>query len=201
MNNLWGFLNNTNKTKKCHNIVSNTKGATAIEFAIAAPVLFMFTFGILETSTVMFAKGVLESSVSSASRMGKTGFVAEGMSREEYIQQMVKQKAAGLLKPEKLAIKTKTYESFDNIGKPEPCNDVNGNGSCEVSEYQDINGNGKWDADMGSAGLGGAGDIVVYTVTYPWQIMTPIIQSFIGENGKYDISSSIVVRNEPYDVN
>ena len=62
--------------------------------------------------------------------------------------------------------------------------------------FQDINGNGVWDQDMGIAGLGNPGDVVVYTVSYPWQIMTPVVQGIIGNT--FNISARTVVRNEPY---
>jgi hypothetical protein len=72
-----------------------------------------------------------------------------------------------------------------------PCN-----GTPSVN-FIDINGNGSWDADMGQAGLGNPGDVVVYTVSYPWPIVTPIISAIIGST--YTITTRTVVRNEPYD--
>ena len=52
---------------------------------------------------------------------------------------------------------TLVYESFADIGKPEPFTDQDGNGAYNAGEpFVDVNGNGQWDADMGEAGLGGA---------------------------------------------
>jgi len=39
---------------------------------------------------------------------------------------------------------------------------------------------------------------VLYTITYPWQMITPILGDFIGDNGAYIIQSTAVVKNEPY---
>jgi hypothetical protein len=45
--------------------------------------------------------------------------------------------------------------------------------------------------------LGNAEDVVVYEVRYPWRgitgLMTPIVQDI-------ELSSSVPIRNEPYDV-
>jgi hypothetical protein len=80
--------------------------------------------------------------------------------------------------------------------------DFNGDGIDEVGVFYrghwfiDINGNGVWDDDMGAAGLGGPSDVVVYRVEYDWGIITPLIQSVLGESVRH--MSSIAVRNEPF---
>jgi len=51
----------------------------------------------------------------------------------------------------------------------------------------------------GSEGLGAAEQVVVFTITYPWQTFTPLLGELIGdENGIVPLTSRIVVRNEPY---
>ncbi len=82
----------------------------------------------------------------------------------------------------------------------EPYADADGNGSRNAGEtYSDVNGNGQWDADMGQAGYGDANDIVVYTVTYPWRISTPLIARLVGDgNGTVTLRAAAVVKNEPY---
>ena len=86
---------------------------------------------------------------------------------------------------------------FGNIGQPEPFHDIDLNGQYDVGEpFTDVNGNGQWDSDMGAAGLGGPGDVVVYRVEYPWAIMTPLLQAATGETITH--KASIAVRNEPY---
>ena len=93
-------------------------------------------------------------------------------------------------------VDTLTYSTFDDVGKPEPYTDSNANGSYDNGEpYTDINGNSQWDNDMGAAGLGGPGDIVVYRVSYQWGMITPMLEPIIGQ---ITHTSSVVVRNEPY---
>ncbi|MEX0760454.1 MAG: hypothetical protein WD100_12815, partial [Tistlia sp.] len=96
---------------------------------------------------------------------------------------------------------TLVYPGFAAVGEPEPFTDANGNGSYDsdpAEDFVDINGNGQWDADMGAAGLGGPGDIVLYTLRYDWPLVTGLLDGVIGVEGRMPLSASIVVRNEPY---
>ena len=50
----------------------------------------------------------------------------------------------------------------------------------------------------GTSGLGTAQQIVVYTISYPWTLFTPMMGALIGTHGIITITSHLVVRNEPY---
>jgi hypothetical protein len=102
-------------------------------------------------------------------------------------------------------ITTQVFTSFSVVKDGEPYNDVNGNGVYNAGEpYSDMNCNGTRDGPgAASNGVGASGNIVVYTVTYNWNVMTPIVGKYLGQlnvgTGKYYIpmSASIVVKNEP----
>lgn len=180
-------------------------GATALEFALVAPVFFLLLFGIIEYSVILFAKSVIEGATSVTSRLGKTGYEEEGLSRQDMLTALLKERSFGVLDPEKIEITTLVYQNFADIGMAEPLSvDTNGNGVYDAAggdQYQDINGNGQWDDNLGQAGLGGGGDIVVYKVHYPYQIHTPVMSEFLGDaEGNMPLDASVVVRNEPYDV-
>ena len=93
------------------------------------------------------------------------------------------------------------YPSFGDIGGPEPFVDsAPANGAYDVGEtFTDVNGNGVWDPDMGAAGAGGPGDVVVYRLSYDWSLLTPVLAGVIGEAGRVRLAASVVVRNEPYE--
>ncbi|RMF07726.1 MAG: pilus assembly protein [Alphaproteobacteria bacterium] len=174
----------------------DTQGATMVEFAFTAPVLLLLTIGMLEIGMIEFMGSTIENAVLDASRYGATGFAPEAKARDEAIRESIADWTMGLVDMETVKIETKVYPSFDDIGKPEPYTDSNGNGSWDVGEpYSDINGNGQWDNDMGQAGLGGPGEVVLYRVEYEWGIMTPLIQNILDN---ITFSSSIAVRNEPF---
>lgn len=195
-----GGVNVNNHDNMLRRFWRANEGVSAIEFAIVVPVLLLLIFGIVEFATIMLVANIMENATSISSRLGKTGYTASGQSRSDTIRASVIARAGGLVDSNKLTITSKFYKQFDQINNAEPWNDANGNGLAEVGEYTDINGNGQYDSDMGLAGFGNAEDIVVYTVNYPWSIMTPIMREIIGNgNGEFPITARAVVKNEPYD--
>jgi hypothetical protein len=185
-------------------IGSNEQGSTMVEFALVAPVFILLLFGIIEFSAIQFAKSTMEGATSITSRLGKTGYTQDGMTRQEMLIALVKEKSMGILDPERIEVTTLVYDSFSDIGQSEPLSiDANGNGHYDPADgdaYQDINGNGQWDSDLGEAGLGGAGDIVVYKLHYPWQVKTPVMNKLlVNADGYFPLDVSVVVRNEPYE--
>ncbi len=174
-------------------------GVTAIEFAVVAPVMCILVMGIIEFAIIMMVYNVMEGATATSARTGKTGYVTGGETRQQTILDQITNRAGTLLNPLKLTVTTKYYKQYDQINDPEPYVDANHNGTYDAGEsYTDINGNGHWDADMGQSGYGSAGDIVVYTVSYPWAISTPLVSSFIGSGGIFTITTHAVVKNEPY---
>ena len=174
-------------------------GVSAIEFALIAPTLMLLIFGIIEYALIMTVYNVMESSTSISSRLGKTGYAAQGITRAQTIINAITTRAGTVIDADALTVTSKFYKQYDQINDPEPYVDTNGNGSRDNGEsYTDINGNGQWDSDMGASGYGSAGDVVVYKVSYPWSVTTPIMRELIGTNGIYTITTHAVVKNEPY---
>jgi hypothetical protein len=173
-----------------------TAGSTAVEFAVILPVLLLFIVGSIEMAINLFIGSSIESAVMEASRYGITGTEA-GVSRADRVLEIVADRTYGLLNMDQVDMETLVYESFADIGKPEPFTDQDGNASYNAGEpFVDVNGNGQWDADMGEAGLGGPSDVVVYRLSYDWGIVTPLMQGIIGESVTH--VSSVAVRNEPF---
>ena len=177
--------------------IADESGVTAMEFAFVGPVLVFGMVGILEVAMVIFIGSSIEAAVIEASRFGITGGNNPGVSRQERVLQIVGDRTYGLVKMDEVEIDTLVYESFADIGQPEPFTDLNANGVWDEGEpFTDVNGNGTWDVDMGVVGLGGPSDVVVYRVRYDWGIITPMIRSVLGDERK--MQSSVAVRNEPF---
>ncbi len=171
--------------------------ASAVEFAFIAPVMLLFVIGIVEVAMVLFTWTLLEGGVREAARYGITGYTLTGQSREQTMRAIVAKYSVGMIDMSKIAITSLTYKSFANIGQPEPFTDTNHNGTRDPGEsYTDVNGNGKWDEDMGADGAGGPGDVVVYTVSYNWPLMTGYLADQMGLF--IPLSASYAVRNEPW---
>lgn len=175
------------------------RGATAVEFALIAPVAFALVCIFIDLCMVMFITNVMEGGLREASRYAITGYLEPGKTREEKIAEIVKDHSYNFIKAEDITTVYKVYPSFGDVGKPEPFVDQNGNGQYDSGEpFTDINSNGQWDADMGKAGVGGPGDIVAYTVSYKWTLWTPLAAQLWPNNGTVTLTATIAVRNEPY---
>ena len=173
-------------------------GKAIVEFALVAPIFLGITLSIFEFSGIMFVQTLLEGGAREASRYGLTGQQPEGVSRDDMILQIVSENSFGIIDIDELEMTTLVYESFDEVGQPEPFTDDNGNDAYDEGEpYVDSNGNGSWDDDMGAAGLGGPGEVVVYEMSYDWPIMIPLFQPFFGDH--VTLQANIAVRNEPFE--
>ena len=175
-------------------------GVTAMEFALAAPVVTLFVAGIVEVGMMLFALTLMEASVRESSRFGITGASgAAGVSREQAIRAVVDRVTLGVIDMNRLVIQQRVYSSFSAVSQREAFTDANGNGQYDQGEpFTDVNGNGQWDADLGAAGVGGPGDVVVYTLIYDWPLLTGMLNDVLGSNGAVQLRASIAVRNEPY---
>lgn len=178
-------------------VLSCRSGQAMTEFAFIAPILLAMLCGIFEFSGILFAQTLLDGGAREASRYGITGAVNKGESREAAIRRIIGENTFGIIDIDELDVKTQVYETFGDIGQPEPFVDANGNGVFDSGEqFNDINGNGVRDADRGIPGLGGPGDIVVYQLSYGWEIMIPMFEPFFGE--EVALTASVAVRNEPF---
>jgi hypothetical protein len=173
-------------------------GKAIVEFALVAPIFLGITLSIFEFSGIMFVQTLLEGGAREASRYGLTGQQPEGVSRDAMILQIVSENSFGIIDMDDLEMTTLVYGDFSEVGQPEPFTDENGNAAYDAGEpYVDSNGNGSWDDDMGAAGLGGPGEVVVYQMRYDWPIMIPMFQPFFGDH--VTLQANIAVRNEPFE--
>jgi len=176
------------------------KGSPTLEFAFAAPVLFLMVAGTIEFGMVMFVNILMESSLRDAARYAITGQEPTAGDREQYIMDVIGQKTLGLVDMAAADVQILTYPTFNDVGRGEDYVDGNGNGAYDAGEtYTDENGNGAWDDDVGTASAGGAGQVVVYRIDYDWPILTPLAAPLIGDDGTFPLRASIAVRNEPWE--
>lgn len=181
-------------------LLRREEGVTLVELSLSVPILAVAVIGIMEMSMIFFVSSMMEGGVREAARFGITGGSPEGQTREEQIIAIVEERTLGLLELTEDDIATLVYPSFDSVGKPEPFTDNSPENGVydEGEDFLDVNGNGVWDSDMGAAGLGGPGEIVLYRIDTEWSLMTGLLDGLIGEAGAIPLSASIVVRNEPF---
>ncbi len=176
------------------------RGTAAIEFAFAIPALLLVTAGVIEVAMVLFATTLAEGGLREAARYGITGQAPGGGTREEQILQIVQDHTHGLIDASDATLDVWTYPGFNDVQEQEDYTDGNSNGAYDSGEaFEDANANSTWDAGNGTEGPGGAGQVVVYTLEFEWDFMTPVFEVFGGPNGTLELSASIAVQNEPYE--
>jgi hypothetical protein len=185
-------------------ICDDRSGATAIEFAVVSGVFFMMMFGIIEYGMIMLTKVAIESATNQVGRSASIGSVATGCAdRVCSIKKLIADKTAGLVNPQSVLVTSAVVSNPTTVTPPiaDICLDsptipypptcskwVNNDG---VTGYQQSSG-------LVAGSIGGAGDLVEIRVTYLWKVFFPIFQSSFGTNGVLTISSSTVVKNEPF---
>jgi len=172
-------------------------GTTAIEFAFIALGLVYFMVGTIEFAMAMTVGNSLEAATNLSSRLGKTGYVdEEAETQEQTILDEVERRVGPMIDMEKLEVTNEVYNDFESLTNPDLFEDKNDDGDTDdAGEWTDVDGDGFRD---GSEGVGTAGNIVVYKISYPWQVMTPLIGNIIGDGGIINLSAYSVVKNEPY---
>ncbi len=172
-------------------------GATVVEFALIAPILFLLMMGIIEFGLIFFLNVMLQGAVDTASRLGKTGFAPAGVTRDSWLREQIRENMAyDMVNVDDLNISMLWYRGMQDVGQPEPCLVTTCTAGSPPGDFQDINGNGVWDADMGIDGSGGGSMSVAYRVSYDWDIFTPIMREYLGNT--ITLSSVAIVRNEAF---
>ena len=156
------------------------RGSVSVEMSLLLPVFMLLMMGSVEMCLMWGAQALMENAAYNTSRLAKTGFITSGQTQAQTVSQLMTnelQSFGTLIDVTKLITTETAYSSFANAGS----------------------GSG------GTSGYGTEQQIVVYTITYPWKIVTPIngiMQSMgmgsLGNNGIINLNSNIVVRNEPY---
>lgn len=149
---------------------NNIGGTAIIEFAVVAPVLFLLLTGFIELGLILLATSLLEGATDVGARIGKTNYTLNDLDRKTYILNQINNYSGGLLNPANITITVKSYK-FSNTGVV----------GAATSNF-----------------VGGAGALVEYRVSYPWQLFTPLFSSVFGTGGVYTINAVSFVRNEAF---
>ncbi len=187
-------------TQTMKRMLPHEKGATIVEYAIVLPFFLTLIIGGLEMGNMFMVNSSLEGAVSSSTRKAMTGELPDGYTdRAEYIRDLITDSLATAGVTSGVTITMNVYDSFANIGEPEPYVDQNGNQTYDVGEcYTDINNNMAWDDDMGANGAGGEENIMIMKVDVNLPYMTGFMQGVMAGKSGINLSASTAIRNEPF---
>lgn len=179
---------------------ADRRGSHAVEFAIVAPVLVLLLLAGFDTAHSLYTRAVLQGIVQKTGRDSTLETAGSDQAAQDALDAKVRRQATALYNSAQIDITRRYYRTFSeaSVAQAEAWTDTNKNGRCDAGEpYQDANLNSTWDADGGNAGLGGAKDAVVYTVTMTYPRLVPV-QKFITGSSTTKITATTVLRNQPY---
>ena len=177
-------------------------GATALEFALVAPVLITAVIGGMDLGYEAYARSVLQGALNDVSRTGSLegpDLGCEGDTTEAQIACAVKERSDTVARKATYDFEIRSYYEFTGVGRGEKLvTDYNNNGQYDAGDcFQDMNENGAFDSTAGREGIGGADDIVFYDVTLTMPRLLPVA-SLLGWSDEYEIHATTAVRNQPY---
>ncbi len=154
------------------------RGATAIEFAFVAPLMFFALLSLVEIGMLGMMSSGLDNAVVETARRLRTGRDDGAMTADSFETQICDRMG----------------------GNASACRNRLTIGVQKFPRFADANAVVAAQPD-GTFNKGGAGDIVVVKVNYRWPLMTPFIATAYGREGPMEITlgSRVVFKNEPYE--
>ena len=160
------------------------KGATAVEFALIAPVFFALLIGIIQTFLVFFASQMLETVVTQSSRQILTGQVQAASMTQSQFATLVCDQVVALFNCNNLMIDVEAYSAFSGANTSMPTLTFNAGGQVTNT----------WEFDPGTPG-----QIVVVRVMYQWPVFGGPLGFSLSNlaNGNRLIMALAAFQNEP----
>ncbi|MEZ2143078.1 TadE/TadG family type IV pilus assembly protein [Bradyrhizobium sp. DN5] len=162
----------------------DSRGATAVEFALVAVPFLALIIALIQTFLVFFAQQMLESVVRQSARLVMTGQVQSAQMTQAVFKQKVCDQIVILFNCSGLMVDMQVATSWTSANTAMPTLTFDGSGKVTNT----------WQYDPGDAG-----DIVVLRVMYVW----PVVLGPLGfnlsnlSNGNRLIMSSAAFQNEP----
>lgn len=187
-------------------LVRARRGVAAVEFAVLAPAMFALIMGAIELAHIAVLRSTLEGAVGEAARVAAVRLDLTEDEREAAMVALIRQRMSEypIAPGGQLTIETKVYHAFGSAMN-EPYEDTNQNGVYDGplngtpgEPFDDRNLNGVRDVAIQSEGkLGGVGDVVGYTASFPARLYFSLLEVPFGAVGGITVAASTMVRNEP----
>jgi Flp pilus assembly protein TadG len=162
----------------------DSRGATAVEFALVAAPFLALIIALIQTFLVFFAQQMLETVVRQSARLVMTGQVQSAQMNQAVFKQKVCDQIVILFNCSGLMVDMQVATSWSSANTATPTLTFDGSGNVTNS----------WQYNPGDSG-----DIVVLRVMYVW----PVVLGPLGfnlsnlSNGNRLLMSSAAFQNEP----
>lgn len=166
----------------------NDTGATAVEFAMVAPVFFLVLGAIVETGLMLFTEYVLQSSVQEAARQVRTGQAqSAGMSAGTFKNEVCDMASIVLNCASDVSVYVRSEPTFTAL-------------KAAVPSYLSVGASYGGGASVTSYDCGTPSEAVAIIATYDWDFVMPGMSAFgnVDSNGKRRLAGFAMFRNEPF---
>jgi len=179
-------------------LIRDQRGVTVVEFAIVAPVMLLAIMGLSDLTYRVYTQSILEGAVQKA---GRDATIQDGANQINTFDSRVIG-MMGKVAPGATYSSTRTsYVQFSHVnGERFRDGSVNGvvNGTRETGEcYDDVNNSGTHNTTLGSAGQGGANDVVVFKMNVSYTRLFPLA-GMLGWPTTQQISAQTFLKNQPF---
>lgn len=163
-------------------LLSDRKGAAAVEFALLIFPLSMLIFAVIEVSIMFFAASSLDASVQKISRMIRTGEASSSnMSLTDFKAKICADMFLTFSCSSELLIKVDVISNLSGVTSTAP---IDGTGNLAVTE---------------TFAIGKASDYMLVQAFLPW---SSVVNYFTYSNakladGRYLLGATVLFRNEP----
>lgn len=179
----------------CFALWRNERGATLVEFALLSPVLLVTLLGLMDLGYNYYIQAQLHGTIQKAARAAT---LHRANAKPGEIDAEVARRVHQLVPGAEIEFARSSYAQFSDVSRPEDFSDLNANGRCDDGEpFEDANGNGIWDEDRGTKGMGGARDAVLYQVTVTYTRAFGVA-GVIGLPSTFTTQATTVLRNQPW---
>ena len=162
-------------------------GSAAIEFAMVAPVFFIFLLGTFEIGVMFLGQFALQNATDDAARLIRTGQVdLNHMTAAQFRTSICNEIAPILQCNASLQIDVESFANFSsaNFGNP-------------------LQSNGTLNPNLDNFSPGSVCSIVLVRAFYVWNVDTPLLTPFMINmaNNSHLLTATAAFRNEPYNTN
>lgn len=166
------------KTSHRRGFRHDDRGATAIEFAFVAPVLFFALLSMIEIGMIVMMSSGLDNAVYEAARRIRTGREDAATSATTFEDQVCANLGGSLNSCRERVVTS--VDKFTDFSGANAATNTPPNGSFDK---------------------GGAGDIIIVKVDYRWPLMSPFVATGYSRPGPMEVTlgSRAAFKNEPFE--
>ncbi|WP_162925354.1 TadE/TadG family type IV pilus assembly protein [Aurantiacibacter odishensis] len=180
-----------------HSLARDEQAVTVAEFALIAPALILTIMGLFDLTYNLYADTMIEGAVQNAARDAS---IEKFANNPAALDTAVREAVKGVVPSATVTFTRSAYTDYSDVGQAEDFTDTNHDGICNNNEsFEDVNGNGVWDADRALAATSGARDAVVYDVTAAYDRMFPV-PGVVNLDPQVTVTARTILRNQPFNL-